>query len=138
MKSMPLEDWGFPGCVLFADGTIEKPNGRIVMSPYENGSVSLPVKTGVHKSVKLARLVAEAFIPNPNNYKYVGFRDEIITNCHMDNLFWTSKKKRTIITEEQKFDMSQMYGKGYRVEDIAISYGVSAQAVRAAIRMFRP
>lgn len=33
-------------------------------------------------------LVAEAFVPNPNNYTNVGFIDKDNTNCRADNLYW--------------------------------------------------
>lgn len=34
------------------------------------------------------RLVAETFIPNPNNLPHVLHKDDNPANCHKDNLFW--------------------------------------------------
>lgn len=34
------------------------------------------------------RLVAKAFIPNPNNYPIVNHKDENPLNCNVDNLEW--------------------------------------------------
>lgn len=34
------------------------------------------------------RLVAERYLPNPKNCKYIGFKDGDKTNCRVDNLYW--------------------------------------------------
>ena len=41
-----------------------------------------------HKQVSLQRLVAMAFIPNPNGWKYVNHKDENPANNQVDNLEW--------------------------------------------------
>lgn len=40
------------------------------------------------------RLVAEHFLPNPNRYKFVSFRDGDRTNVTVQNLYWTPKKSQ--------------------------------------------
>ena len=47
-------------------------------------------KNGIPKTKKIHRLVAEAFIPNPNNYPCVNHRDENPANNFVDNLEWCS------------------------------------------------
>lgn len=49
-------------------------------------------KNGEHKYFKVHRLVAQAFIPNPNNYKEVNHKDEDKTNNRVDNLEWCTSK----------------------------------------------
>jgi HNH endonuclease len=34
------------------------------------------------------RLVAEKFIPNPESYEYILFKDGNVKNCNVDNLEW--------------------------------------------------
>ena len=50
-------------------------------------------KDGIRKSYKVHRLVAKAFIPNPNNYTDVNHKDENKSNNRIDNLEWLSHKE---------------------------------------------
>jgi hypothetical protein len=54
----------------------------------------------------LKRLVAEAFVPNPNGYKYVRVKDGNTENCDADNLEWVEKREywkiRKKIPQKQK------------------------------------
>jgi hypothetical protein len=34
-------------------------------------------------------LVAQAYVPNPNNYKFVKFKDRNHDNCKATNLYWS-------------------------------------------------
>lgn len=55
------------------------------------------VWVGLHKNNKqkrmlIHRLVAMAFLPNPNNYKEVNHRDENPKNNNVDNLEWCTRE----------------------------------------------
>ena len=45
------------------------------------------------------RLVAQAFIPNPNNHRYVNHIDFVRDHNSADNLDWISAKENTLTTE---------------------------------------
>jgi hypothetical protein len=38
----------------------------------------------------LRKIIAEQYVPNPNNYKYMKNKDEDVNNNNIDNLYWCS------------------------------------------------
>lgn len=52
-------------------------------------------KDGKSNMIKVSRLVATAFIPNPNNYPIVHHKDCDPSNNHIDNLEWTTHLENT-------------------------------------------
>ena len=66
-----------------------------IMKPGNNGDGYLFVwlwKNGERKKYKIHRLVAQAFLHNPNNLPQVNHKDEDKTNNKVDNLEWCSSK----------------------------------------------
>lgn len=52
-------------------------------------------KNNIQQHRLIHRLVAEAFIPNPNGYPVINHKDEIKTNNHTSNLEWCTVKYNT-------------------------------------------
>ena len=67
-------------------GTIRTNKGKI-LKPYSvrNNYKQVDIR---HRAFYVHRLVAEAFIPNPNHYRFVNHKDENPCNNAADNLEW--------------------------------------------------
>lgn len=57
--------------------------------------ISLTGSDGVRKSFRLHRLVAEAFIPNPDGKPQVNHKDEDTENNRVKNLEWATAEENT-------------------------------------------
>ena len=65
---------------------------RIMKQKIQGGYYSVNLsKNGIIKTYLVHRLVAEAFIPNPNNYKEVNHKDECKANNVVTNLEWCDR-----------------------------------------------
>ena len=61
--------------------------------PDKDGYLTLNIKkNGKYKCVKIHRIVAQAFIPNPHNLPTINHIDEDKKNNRIDNLEWCSHK----------------------------------------------
>lgn len=83
-------------------------------------------KNKVEKNKHIHKLVAEAFIPNPNNYSYVNHIDGNKQNNYIDNLEWctlyqnnthaykTGLRKSTDITPILQYDLEGNFIREYK------------------------
>ena len=69
-------------------------NGKILKpQKQKNGYFTIDLhRNGKFKRKTIHKLVAEAFIPNVNNYKYINHKDSDISNNKADNLEWCTQK----------------------------------------------
>lgn len=85
----------FDGYVVSSDGTVFSKKHGTPLKPTDNGRGYKRVtlwRNGKPKCVYVHRLVANAFIPNPNNLPQVNHKDENKSNNRADNLEWCTDK----------------------------------------------
>ncbi len=74
------------------------------MEPFKGEDGRMKVRLdngkGEFEERDLAELVALTFIPNPNNYKYILFKDGDIANCSSDNIEWCEIEVTNIKKDE--------------------------------------
>ena len=66
---------------------------------YVKLSNSKQIKAKVH------RLVALAFLPNPDNLPFINHKDEVNTNNHIDNLEWCTLQYNTEYSCSKKYEV---------------------------------
>lgn len=76
------------------DGQVWSYKNKIFLKPFDNGKGYLKVdlcKDGKEQFWYIHRLVAEAYIPNPNNYETVDHINNNSKDNRVDNLQWMTR-----------------------------------------------
>lgn len=75
------------------------------------------------------RLVAQAFIPNPNNYPYINHKDGNGLNNRVDNLEWCTAAMNT---RHAIRELGKVWGKNTQKKTINVSTGITYESVLSA------
>lgn len=98
-----IEEWkeieGFSEYLISSFGNIKRKDGRTqrVTISKRNGSSSVCLKRDCDKKAitfQISKLVAIAFVQNPNNYHLVFHIDKNVSNDYYRNLIWKTNKNR--------------------------------------------
>ncbi len=102
-------------------------------------------KDGKYYHCRIARLVAEAFLPNPDNLPVVNHIDHVVTNDSVDNLEWCTVRDNAIasqvlfperwrgraeISEEDAHEICRMIEEGRRNKEIHEITGFSVDLIK--------
>ena len=75
-------------------GNVRNTNTNMILKPCKNRDGYLHVclyKDGIRKNFRIHRLIAYAFIPNPENLPEIDHIDQVKTNNSIINLRWVSR-----------------------------------------------
>ena len=122
---------------------------RILKPHYNSGYLSISLhKDGVINTYKVHRLVALAFVPNPNNYPQVNHNDDVKTNNDFMNLSWGTQQQNikqamdngrfkfcdqrngTVISEDLADRIRHVHKKGCKTAWISDLLGIGNTTVR--------
>lgn len=94
-----FDDWvelkEIPGYKISKEGEVYSTRVKRCLKPFVEGKRrNLTLReNGVKKKIAIYRLVARAYIPNPNNYRIVNHLDGNSMNDNVTNLEWCTKKR---------------------------------------------
>lgn len=84
---------GFPGYTIRSDGKVYKHGVEKTVSCKIGRSAKVIIRIDRKMfTLGLATLIANAFIPNPNKFHHIIFKDKNHHNCHRNNIAWVDKQ----------------------------------------------
>lgn len=97
------------------------------------GYYVVTVTNGIkRKTCKVHRLVAEAFIPNPNQKKQVDHINRIRTDNRVENLRWATNKENARNSNHQT--MIEAFGETKGISEWAEEFGLKKETVIARLQ----
>jgi hypothetical protein len=120
----------YPGYWICSNGTIEERKTGTILPVYANGTCRLLKENGKKENATLHRLVASAFVPRPEGYNFIKFKDGNSNNRDADNLQWVYAVKNM---GGVALEIIALWNKETRTKDIASAFNVSPQYVNRII-----
>lgn len=128
MKEIWKQIKGYPDYFVSNTGKVKSyrypSKGRIIMGHLDKDGyrrILLYSAPGVRKTKGVHRLVAEAFIPNPNNYPVINHKDENRSNNNANNLEWCTVKYNNNYGNRNKKVRKALYESGSKFYGLPVT-----------------
>lgn len=112
-------------------------SGRIIKPVYDKKGYVRYRLMSAKRTIKLHRVTAMAFIPNPDNLPQVNHINGIRSDNRVENLEWVTNlqnslhAKISILNESQVLEIRAVkFGGPIKRKDLAIMYGVSEHCIK--------
>ena len=155
IKYLTLEN--FEHYMIFKNGSIYNPNTQKFLkhSPNKNGYIYVHLNNGrqLRKKITIHRLIAKAFVhnPNPEKYNIVNHIDGNRHNNNPNNLEWTDQKGNMLhakargkfdsgcrgenkLCENDVFNIRGLYFSGENISFLSLQYKVHPNTIRKIIK----
>lgn len=110
----------FSKYTILSDGTVwNNERKRPSKCTTRNGGfqyIGMTNDSGKGEVLYLPKVIATAFIPNPNGYKYVKHHNDDNRDNRIENLYWSESKTRTFKTKRGKVKTNGVSRKKYNVK----------------------
>ena len=135
--------------IVYSSGSVRLQNSKLLKTRISNGYLGVTLrKMNKTRTTSLHRLIAEAFIPNPENKPQVNHIDGNKLNNCIENLEWATASENTIhaiqngllgikygeqtsgakLTEKEVLEIRAI-GRSLKQKEIAEKYGVTTSAI---------
>lgn len=132
---------GYPRYYATVEGDRGNSFFKLTPTKVHNGYYTVKIK---HR-VKVHRLIALAFLPNPHNYPIVCHKDNVPTNNRVNNLYWGTQsqnmqqmvrdgRQRKSKIVNYKHQVLTLYSQGFSIPEIVESVGISKTSVNRLIK----
>lgn len=140
MRMKDLAEFGYPGYQIADCGLVYSEKRKKWLKPYANHSGYYRIHLNNQAQASVHRLVAMAFIPNPENKPEVDHIDNDPSNNSVENLRWANRRENlehefesgglaTLMSEKDVHLVCQRLEEGVGCSEISRIYGFSYDAV---------